>query len=214
MEKRESGKNRHHFPIFSCSTSRSISDHVSGYSNYLCNSGIILHLKMNVPLVFLPLSLLPPNWCSLLVTSYQKVKAPSTIINWRQCFRHLGSSAVNKTMQVSVGKFGQILSKESGQNVYIWVGAGPFEVVDSFLLVAFPLENSSVHISSGSHTHIPTHFQARISNWSYEHNRGNHVSPFPLKSALFLLSFHMRNDTATLTQQVLSLSLFCFLHIL
>lgn len=144
---------------------------------------------MNVPLVFLPLFLPPPNWCQLLVISYQKVKAPSTIINWRQCFRHLGSSVVNKTMQVSVGKFGQILSKESGQNVYMWVGAGLFEVLDSFLFIAFPLEHSSVHISSCSHIHIPTHFQAHISNWSYEHNRANHMSPFPLKSALFLFIF-------------------------
>lgn len=55
---------------------------------------------------------------------------------------------VNKTMQVSVGKFGQILSKESGQNVYIGVGAGLFEVLDSFLFIAFPSESSSVRILS------------------------------------------------------------------
>lgn len=164
---------------------------------------------MNVPLVFLPLSLLPPNWCPLLVISYQKVKASLTIINWRQYVRHLGSSVVNKTMQVSVSKFDQILSKESGQNVYMWVSAALSEVLDSFLFIAFPLEHLSVHMSSCSHIHIPTHFQAHISNWSYEYN-----SSFPLKSALFLLSFHVCNDTATLTQQVLNLILFCFLHIL
>lgn len=67
-------------------------------------------------------------------------------------------------MQGSVGKFGQILSKESRQNMYIGVGARLFEVLDSLLLIAFPSESSSVHILSWFQIYILKNFQAHISD--------------------------------------------------
>lgn len=66
----------------------------------------------------------------------------------RPCFGHWELSMVNKTMQLCIGKFGYILSKKLGQNVYIGVGAGLLEVLASVLFIAFPSESSPLHISS------------------------------------------------------------------